>query len=118
MKRGAVQEGWSGLSEEIMDGIAEWRVLHPKATFREIEEEIDKRLSGLRAKMLSDTASKTLQAKWEGAETGAVCRNCGAKLEKKGKKKRKLQTRGGQEVELVREYEVCPKCGQGIFPPG
>jgi hypothetical protein len=40
------------------------------------------------------------------------------KLEGKGKKKRKLQTRGGQEVELEREYGVCPKCGQGIFPPG
>lgn len=45
-----------------------------------------------------------------------MCPNCGTRLEKKGKKKRKLPTRGGQEVELEREYGVCPKCGQGIFP--
>jgi hypothetical protein len=38
------------------------------------------------------------------------------KLESKGKKKRKLKTRGWQEVELVREYGVCPQCGRGIFP--
>jgi YgiT-type zinc finger domain-containing protein len=117
MKRGELQEGWSGLSEEIMNGIAEWRVQHAKATFREIEEEIDKRLSALRAKMLSDTANQSARAAWEAAE-GVVCPECGAKLIKKGKKKRKLLTRDGREIELERDYGVCLACGQGIFPPG
>lgn len=117
MKGERLEKEWKGLSEEIMDGIAEWRGGHPKATFREIEAEIDKRLSGLRAKMISDTANQSDRADWEAAE-GVVCRECGAKLIKKGKKKRILLTRDGREIELVRDYGVCVACGQGIFPPG
>ena len=113
-----MRKRWNGMSEEIISGIAEWRQQHPKATFREIEEEVDKRLSVLRVRMLSDAAVSNAQAEWEKGDQDVMCPNCGKKLEKKGKKKRRLQTRGGQEVELVREYGVCPECGQGIFPPG
>ena len=118
MKRDELQGKWNGLSEEMMNGIADWRGQHSKATFREIEAEIDKRLSVLRAKMISDTAMASGQAEWETGAIGVVCPKCGETLEKKGKKKRKLETQGGREVELIREYGVCPKCGQGIFPPG
>jgi hypothetical protein len=118
MKRGELQGKWNELSEEILQGMADWRVQHPQATMREIEAEIDKRLSALRAKMISDTAMASSQADWERGASGVVCPRCGEKLEKKGKKKRKLETQGGREVELVREYGVCPKCGQGLFPPG
>jgi uncharacterized protein with PIN domain len=118
MKRDEMLKSWNGMSEEIISGMAEWRQQHPKATFREIEEEVDKRLSVLRARMLSDAAMRSAQAEWQEGVGSAICPTCGTKLEKKGKKKRGLQTRGGQEVELEREYGVCPKCGQGIFPPG
>lgn len=66
--------------------------------------------------MLTDAALSSEQAETKGAGKG-MRPDCGVKLEKKGKKKRRLPTRGGQEVELEREYGVCPKCGQGIFPP-
>jgi len=118
MKQGEVQANWNGLSAEILQGIAEWREQHPKATLREIEAEIDQRLSALRAKMISDTAMASAQAEWERGASEVVCRSCGEKLEKQGKKKRKLETQGGRTVELIREYGVCPKCGQGLFPPG
>lgn len=117
MNRAEMEKRWNGMSAEIISGMAEWRQQHPKATFREIEDEVDRRLAVLRVRMLSDAAISSAQADWEGVGIG-VCPNCGTKLEKKGKKKRKLPTRGGQEVELEREYGVCPKCGQGIFPPG
>lgn len=117
MKRDELQANWNGRSEEILQGIADWREQHPQATFREIEAEIDQRLSALRAKMIADTAMASARTEWESGAGGVVCPRCGAKLEKKGKKKRKLATQGGREVELVREYGVCPKCGQGIFPP-
>ena len=109
---------WHIMSEEVISGMTEWRQQHPKATFREIEEEVDKRLAALRARMMTDVAVQSAQTEWEEGERAAVCPSCGAELVKKGKKKRKLQTRGGQEVELEREYGVCPRCGQGIFPPG
>lgn len=112
-----LQEGWSGQSEEMMEEVAAWRAEHPKATLREIEAEIDRCLSALRAKMISDTANASVSAEWESAE-GVVCPECGAKLIRKGKKKRILLTREGREIELVRDYGVCVACGQGIFPPG
>ena len=77
---------------------------------------MDKRLSVLRVRMLSDAAMRSAQAEWQAGAWEVVCPTCGTKLENKGKKKRRLQTRGSQEVELEREYGVCPKCGQGIFP--
>ena len=90
MKRGELQANWNGLSEEMMHGRAEWREQQPKATFREIEEEVDKRLSELRAKMISDTAMASAEAGWKTGTSGVGCPKCGEKLEKKGKKKRKL----------------------------
>ncbi|HEY6022360.1 MAG TPA: YgiT-type zinc finger protein [Candidatus Paceibacterota bacterium] len=117
MKREEKRREWSALSEGIMDGIGQWREQNPKATFREIEDEIDRRLSELRAQILSDTANQSAQARWEAAE-GVVCPECGAKLVKKGRKKRTLLTRDGRAIELERDYAVCPGCGQGIFPPG
>ncbi|MBE0670165.1 MAG: hypothetical protein IH588_06235 [Anaerolineales bacterium] len=109
-----MQKRWKETSEEILSGMAEWREQYSKATFREMEEEVDKRLSELRVRMLTDVAISRAEEEW----AAGVCPTCGVKLEKKGKKKRKLQTRGGREVELEREYGVCPVCGQGIFPPG
>ncbi len=113
-----MRKSWKGMSEEVISGMAEWREQHPKATFREIEEEVDQRLSELRVRMLSDAAMSSGEREWTGGEEAVVCPTCGAKLEKKGKKKRKLQTQGGREVEIEREYGVCLRCGQGIFPPG
>lgn len=66
--------------------------------------------------MILDTAMESAPAEWKKGTVGVVCSQCGEQLEKKGKKKRKLQTQGGQEVELVREYGVCPKWGWWIFP--
>ena len=44
---------WHIMSEEVISGMTEWRRQHPKATFREIEAEVDKRLAALRANWAS-----------------------------------------------------------------
>jgi YgiT-type zinc finger domain-containing protein len=118
MKSEEMSKNWHAMSEEMMSGVAEWRLQNPRATFRELEEEVDRRLAVMRAKMLADAALISAQREWEPSSEAVRCPECGATMERKGKKKRKLQTRGGQEVELEREYGVCPACGQGIFPPG
>jgi YgiT-type zinc finger domain-containing protein len=118
MKNEEVDKKWRTMSEAILTGMAEWRQQHPKARFREIEAELDRRLAEMRAKMLSDLAIASASTEWEDGGDGPVCPQCGAKLVGKGKKERKLHTNGGQEVELEREYGLCPQCGQGIFPPG
>lgn len=116
-KKEELQREWNRSSEDVMNEVTEWRAKHPKASLREIEAEIDQRLSGLRAKMITDTANQSASARWEAAE-GRECPECGAKLMRKGKQKRVLLTREGREIELEREYGVCAACGVGFFPPG
>jgi hypothetical protein len=119
MKTEEMSKAWQGMGEDIVSGMLEWRLQHPRATFREIEAEVDRRLAVMRARMLADAAmAGRAEAENEPGKWAEVCPQCGLKLEKKGKKKRRMQTRGGQEVEIEREYGVCPRCGQGIFPPG
>jgi hypothetical protein len=74
---------------------------HPHATFRELEEEVDRRLSVLRAKMLTDATLGSTQREWEQGCQAVRCPESGVILERKGKKKRRVQTRGGQEAEPI-----------------
>ena len=118
METKKVSEKWDGMSQEMNAKIMEWREQLPRSTFREIEAEIDRRLDELRAKMLSDTANLSASAAWIDGPEGPMCPHCGVKLAGKGRKRRKLQVRGENEVKLERNYGVCPECEQGIFPPG
>ena len=118
MNKEEIAKKWRWKSEEIISGMTEWREQHGKASLAEIEAEVDKRLAGMRAQMIADAAMASRSVEWEAGEEAGKCPACGQELKRKGKKKRKLQTRGGKEVELEREYGVCPKCEQGIFPPG
>jgi hypothetical protein len=109
---------WQKLSEEVLSGMKEWRLQHPRATFREIEAAVDERLARLRARMLEDAALASAAAHWEAEATPPVCPHCGSRLEDRGDHQRKLQTQGGQTLTLTRAYGVCPTCGGGLFPPG
>jgi hypothetical protein len=110
---------WQKLSEEVLVGMKEWREQHPKATFTEIEAALDERLGRLRARMLQDAALASVSSDWSQAmpEERPRCQLCGTPLVARGKKTRRLQTQGGQEVALTRSYGVCPTCESGFFPP-
>jgi hypothetical protein len=112
---------WVSVGQEVLIGIKEWRMQHPHATLKEIEVAIDERLAVLRARMIADAALASAAAEWEGEALTEqpTCPQCGAKLKQRGvRDERHLQTHGGQEVKLVREYGVCPVCGAEFFPPG
>jgi len=111
---------WEKLSEEVLSGMKEWRLQHPRATLREIEAALDERLARMRARMLEDMALASRAANWKEAarELKPVCARCGAPLVSRGQGQRRLQTTGGEELVLERGYGVCPHCGEGIFPPG
>ena len=119
LRRLAVREDldslWHRLSEEVMSGIKEWRLRHPKATLSEIEDALDQRLSKMRARMLEDLALASAAANVN--ESEVQCAECGSRLESRGKKARKLKTHHNQEIRLSRAYGVCPKCGASFFPP-
>ncbi len=113
------EEHWRALSEQILTDVKEWRRVHPKATLREIEEEIHARMSRLEAQLIEDTAQQSSSREWSGSgpEERPHCPVCQQPLQARGKHVRTLQAAGGQEVSLKREYGTCPNCGTGLFPP-
>ena len=113
------EQTWHRLTEEIMSGMREWRAQHPKATLREMERELDARWARVRARMLEDMALASVAADWANAPAGEqpTCPDCGQPLQLRGADTRTLQTHGGQQLHLHRQYGTCPACGAGLFPP-
>ena len=111
---------WQQLADEVISGMAEWRVQHPRATLLEIEQEVDVRLAGLRARLVQEAALRSRQTDVSRVSEAErpQCPQCGEALEARGKKVRRLTTTHQQEVTLERSYAVCPRCGSGLFPPG
>ena len=114
-----MDQDWQQLSEQILTDIKEWRRAHPKATLREIEEEVHTRLSRLEAQVIEDAAQQSERRDWSGAQPRErpTCPVCGTPLQARGKRTRRLQAAGGQEISLTRSYGSCPTCGTGLFPP-
>jgi len=110
---------WHTLTEDVLTGMKEWRLQHPKATFREIEQALDERLSQVKARMLQDLALASTAADIQAAQEGErpVCARCGTPLVSDGRKARRLVTEHNREITLERSYGVCPSCGQRFFPP-
>ena len=107
---------WEVLAEEVFTGFREWRVQHPRATFKEIETALDERLARVRARMLADAAVASATADL-GAER-PVCPDCGGRLALAGQEARTLVTTYEQQVRLVRSATECTACGRRVFPPG
>ena len=119
MRLDDVDNRWRQLTEEVISGMKEWRMQHPRATFREIEAALDERLARVRARMLEDVILVSRAAEWEDkVGDGPRCPECGAALKGRGKQRRGLTTLYEQTIRLEREYGVCPQCGRGFFPPG
>ncbi len=113
------EQVWHRMTTEIMSGMREWREAHPKATLREIEQELDRRWVRVRARMLEDMALASVAADWTATPLGQqpICPDCGQPLQPRGTDQRTLQTHGGQAITLDRQYGSCPACGAGLFPP-
>jgi len=59
---------------------------------------------------LSDTQRNALPE-------AVMCKACEVKMQKRGKRKKRVLTARG-EIEIERQYYVCPVCKTGHFPPG
>ena len=110
---------WEELSAEILSGMREWRLQHPKATLAEIEAALDQHWYRLRTRMLRDVALQSSTANWQEptAAERPTCRACGMPLILRGKRACHLTTYGGQDLTLHRSYGLCPTCKKGHFRP-
>jgi RNA polymerase-binding transcription factor DksA len=118
--RDAFDARWQELAEEVLTGMKEWRLQHPKAKLSEIEQALDERLAKVRTRLLQDLALASAAADIQAAhdDERPVCPECGKVLESRGQHKRLLTTHHNQVLKLERSYGVCPACGAGFFPPG
>jgi uncharacterized protein with PIN domain len=104
------------LTEDVLTGMKEWREAHPRATFKEIEEAVDERLSRVRARMLQEAAMASRAAEMKGQRV--ACPECGAPMVNQGRERRRLTTHHNRPIELERSYFLCPQCGARLSPPG
>jgi hypothetical protein len=105
------EASWHTMTEEVVSELAEWRVQHPRATLREIEQAVDERLAGVRARMVQDMALRSTQrdvCALPAAER-PVCPHCGVVLEAD----HKPQSRDPPGPELRR----LPHLWRRTFPP-
>jgi predicted RNA-binding Zn-ribbon protein involved in translation (DUF1610 family) len=111
---------WPEMAEQVMSGMKEWRLQHPKATLTEIERALDERLGRMRVRMLEDAAMASAAADIREAQEAErpECPYCGTKLRGRGKQARRLSSQDEQMLILERSYGECPSCGLGVFPPG
>lgn len=115
-----VEAVWRELAAEVMTGFKEWRLAHPKATFKEIEAALDERWTAARARALQDAALSSAAATVSAAHEAErpCCPQCGHVVQARGQETRTLTTTGDQPIRLTRSYARCPSCGTGFFPPG
>lgn len=119
MWRNETEARWQDEVDLVMTGMKEWRVQHPRATFREIEAALDEKLAKMRARMLQDLALASAAARVSEAPEAERprCPECGGVLEARGEEERTLTTTYNQPITLRRSYATCPACGAGLFPP-
>ena len=108
---------WERQAQGLFGGLREWRATHPRATFAEIEAELDRQWAAVRALMLGDLALASRAADLQ-ASRQTVCADCGGALHDEGAQQRALLTWGNAAVTLLRDDATCPACGSRSFPPG
>lgn len=101
-------------AEAVFDELMKWDNENPEPDLTQIEDIVLK----LRKRFGEQMAQAVIemQEKRQPAEK-MKCPKCNGDLVTKGEKTNQIETRiGGMEIE--RGYFYCPKCKQGIFPPG
>lgn len=112
-----MSQQWQQSSQQASQAIAHWRVAHPEATLAEIEAAVDEQMNRLRARMIEEVAQASPLEQEESGRQSRKCPQCGERMQARGKHQRGLQTQGGQQVRLKRQYLSCPACGYSFFPP-
>jgi hypothetical protein len=99
---------------KMYEELREWREKHPDASFDEIVSQITPR----RRELMGALAAELALQQGTGVEVeGLICEKCGEPMKYKGDPERGAIHLEG-DTELKRAYYHCPRCEEGIFPPG
>lgn len=109
---------WEAKMKSVQEHLRGWRRAHPRATLRQIEEEVEKCLAQMRVVMVGELALSSEATDGREAGERMRCPECAGKLVKHGERERRLQDEHDQEVILKRAYFTCSQCGRGFFPSG
>jgi len=74
-------------------------------------------LTGQMGRELMQGTMQSLSDTQQAEPSHIICEACQVMMHRRGKRNKRVVTLRG-EVEIKRDYYVCPECGTGIFPPG
>jgi transposase-like protein len=100
--------------DELSRKMSQWRRANPKATLTEIEEAVEAELAQLRKQLVEEM----VQEGAAGSQEEPDCPQCGQKMVRNGRRRRKLKSKEGQTIQLDRQQWRCLSCGTTLFPPG
>ena len=81
---------------DLIEGLNKWREKHPRATMREIEEEIDRRMTKMRARLITETVMRSASTEREERNVSEMRR--GGKEEGEEKAETGNERRAGDRV--------------------
>lgn len=97
---------------ELRRDLAAWRRAHPGATLLEIEQQVDRRLAGVRTDLVTEVVEAA-----DAAVVRPTCPACGVAMERAGTRPRRLTAPHNEVLELTGTRYRCPACGAGLSPP-
>lgn len=103
-----------GQSDELARKMNQWQQANPNATLTEMEEAVESELAKVRKRLVEEMVRKKEAATQEMPD----CPQCGERMVKNGRRKRKMKGKEGQTIELDRQQWRCLSCGATLFPPG
>lgn len=65
---------------------------------------------------VTQSATEAIAQREQAEPSEMTCTRCHVRMQKRGKRKKRVVTKRG-EIELDRQYYVCPQCNEGVFPP-
>lgn len=101
-------------SDELARKMNQWQEANPNATLTEMEEAVESELAKVRKRLVEEMVRKKEAATQEMPD----CPQCGERMAKNGRRKRKMKGKEGQTIELDRQQWRCLSCGATLFPPG
>lgn len=103
-----------GQSDELARKMNQWQQANPNATLTEMEKAVESELAKVRKRLVEEMVRKKEAATQEMPD----CPQCGERMVKNGRRKRKMKGKEGQTIELDRQQWRCLSCGATLFPPG